>query len=899
MAVTIDSSILTAYYNAKAGVGLAASGAGSNTGAGKGKDPAITPPWSTDSKAPRASDLVKSVMAGARFIDPTAAKLDVDGASGDYKQLFGLYQGINALQGLASQISASGISEGEKARLRARFNEGMAEIAKYLDTAKFADFQLTQGTVAQKTTSASGIKADTQTYVTAPLFTGSISGLPKAFEGAVAFSMSVHTGGTTPTTKQVDFDLSEMGATPRTMSNVVIYMNDKLAAAGVKTRFANERIPGADKTAEINGKTRVIGQEPDSYALKVKGDSLETVTFVAPAKAPAVYLAGVSGRDTDKTDPTLQLTKLEAGSADVTGAGAVGKVFARDIDAGVSAVKAQTVAPDGSVYVLAEVDGAVSNQSIKGQADVALMKYDAAGNLLYTRTLGAASTASGYSLAVSADGASVAIAGSVTGVLDNGEAGKDANTADSFVTVFDAAGEEKWTQRSTATLADKATGVAFGADGSVYVTGSTSSSMTVGGAGTQGQDGYLRGYSATGKISFTTQFGTAGTDAPAGLVVDGNSVVVAGVENGQTVLRRYDLQPVGAPTLASTRNLGAMRGSLAGIGLADDGSIILAGTTTNGSLGSGMTTTTGYPGQQAAFVARLSADLSVQAGERMTYLAGTAARSAASMSISGGQVYLAGQVGVAPPPGETAAHDGYVQAVDPITGAVGWSRQFTGADKELNYAAVAVDADGASVLDRLGLPQGELDWEGSKTLVANSAARVGDQFVIRGASGAKTVTIEANDTLKTLADKIGRASGFVAKVETVTVDGVQKLRITALGKSEIEIEAGKTGRNALAALGLTEALITNDATKAADAKKAKTEPTYGLGLPSTLNLDTDAAAKQAEKLLVDAAMAVKAVYTDISKPVSTTAGKTGGTVPAYLSAQIANYQLALARLTGG
>lgn len=295
MAITIDASILTAYYQAKSGAALAATGGG---GAG-GKPKTPTPPWSLDSTAPRASALVKSVLAGARFVNPGAAKLDVPTAPSDYKKLFALYQGLNALQGLADQASAKGISEAEKTRIRTRFAEGLAEVGAYIDTADFDLFNLTQGQASAKLVSTAGARATNDTYLTSTLWTGPSTGLPPAFQGNVAFSVSVQEGAVAT---QVDFDLSEMGATPRTMSNVVIYLNDKLTAAGLSTRFANERIPGGDKTVMVGGKATVIGTEPDSYALKIKGDVGEVLTFSAPASAPAVYLAGSSGRDTDKAD---------------------------------------------------------------------------------------------------------------------------------------------------------------------------------------------------------------------------------------------------------------------------------------------------------------------------------------------------------------------------------------------------------------------------------------------------------------------------------------------------------------------------------------------------------------------------------------------------------------------
>ena len=267
------------------------------------------------------------------------------------------------------------------------------------------------------------------------------------------------------------------------------------------------------------------------------------------------------------------------------------------------------------------------------------------------------------------------------------------------------------------------------------------------------------------------------------------------------------------------------------------------------------------------------------------------------MTISNGQVYLTGQLAVTPPSGETTAHDGYVQAIDPDTGAVSWSRQIQGVDREASFSAVAVSQTGTSVLDKLGLPQGTIDYTISKTVVANSSVRVGDQFSVRVSGIAKTVTIEAGDTLKLLAEKIARASGFTDKAEIITVDGVQKIKVTPVGKAQIEIEAGKTGRNGLAALGLAEGLISTAPLNAADAKKAKTTATYGLGLPSTLALDTEAQAKLASQTLIGAAMAVKEIYTSLITPVKDPA-KASTPVPAYLTAQIANYRQALARLGG-
>ena len=53
----------------------------------------------------------------------------------------------------------------------------------------------------------------------------------------------------------------------------------------------------------------------------------------------------------------------------------------------VQKARASAVAPDGSLYILTDVNAATGGQAIKGSSDVALQKYDSAGNLIYTRTL--------------------------------------------------------------------------------------------------------------------------------------------------------------------------------------------------------------------------------------------------------------------------------------------------------------------------------------------------------------------------------------------------------------------------------------------------------------------------------------------------------------------------------
>jgi len=72
--ITFDVSALLGYYQSRYG------GTASTTASGlsvTAKKYAPTPPWDVSAKSPRESALVKQVLAGHKFIDENAAKLDL------------------------------------------------------------------------------------------------------------------------------------------------------------------------------------------------------------------------------------------------------------------------------------------------------------------------------------------------------------------------------------------------------------------------------------------------------------------------------------------------------------------------------------------------------------------------------------------------------------------------------------------------------------------------------------------------------------------------------------------------------------------------------------------------------------------------------------------------------
>jgi hypothetical protein len=931
MTISIDSSLLLSYYNLKAGVPQSSSGSGAVS-----TSTAPTTPWAKAPTTAQTNSLVQSLLNGQSLINPNSAKLSVPAGTPNYtnyKNLFGLYQGLTALQDLATQANASGTSAYQLTQLQNAFASGMQQVQTYLNTSPFVGFNVAEGTVAANSQSTSGVPTETDSYKTGVLWSGDANTPVPAFAGNVQFSMSI---SQTPLTTLnanitqtpgaptvVNFNLNDMGSTPRTISNVVSYLNSQLQAAGVFTRFADVRTPGTSTTYQAGGITHTTPVSADQYSLQIVGNAVETLSFSAATTAPAVYITqtagavpnapgfattSASGNTTGNTtsDVTQQFLKL---TTDPSAASA--RVFTDTLGASIPNAIATAAGADGSVYVLANVTGATqagqvdASHPISGTQDVALMKYDSAGNLIFTQTLGSTASASGLGLAVSADGSQVAVVGQATGLLDdNGGAPPDATDQTGFVSVYNSSGSQLWTQAVNAWTGGQVNSVAFGANNSVYVAGSTAISDDV-------SDGFISGFSSTGAQTFNTYLGPTTAGSVNGITVSGSSLITAGVQDGDAIVQSYALQPTGAPVLSATRDLGPLDGgNVTGVAVNSDGSIIVAGSTQNGALNAG-TIGSAYGSGEEAFVARLAANLTPSSSDTLAYFGGANDTTATALTVANGQVYIAGQIAVTPQAnsGDLTAFDGYAAQIDPTTGAVTWSNTFNGTGDQAAPDSIAVDPTGASSLDALGLPTGKISFQPSQNLMANSSLQVGESFLVKSNFNAlpQTVTITANDTLQTLAQKITQASGYGASVQVVTgTGGVQQLKITPTSAaSQITLEAGPAGKNALPALGLNEGLVTTNAT--AKAKSASTaggaiattslKANYALGLESSLSLSTPGGIKNALAQLGGAITTVKQIYTDMTtKPSKTTAGYQGA-VPAYLTAEISNYQAALARLS--
>lgn len=695
---------------------------------------------------------------------------------------------------------------------------------------------------------------------------------------------------------------------PRTLESAALRLNEALAAQGYDLGVAATALSGGGAGLRVvtgaSHTVRTIG------AINLGGvniaATLDPIDSISRADDPvgAARVAVRAARDASVTETIAGTSPFTAPTAN-SSAWFAGRAFDVAVGGSNKVATARSVATgaDGSVYVLADVAGDSSTSSIKGARDVALLKYDSAGKLAFTEILGAAQSASGFALAVSADG-KVAVAGAVEGDL-SGTSAKGG--ADSFVSLFDANGKELWTQRRGATGADEASAVAFASNGSVIVSGKTASALP-GQIAIGGNDGYLRGYSAAGAELFTRQFGTGGDDAATALLVRDNGVggfdiFTGGVENNRGVVRAFGYSASAGLSSGATRDIGYFYGGAINALAADGASLYVGGAVGADRLALGSTARGAVAGKEG-FVARLDAGLISTALDRASYLGSAQDDAVNALAIVNGDVYAAGNTGglIAGAGGANVKQAFLTRLGD--DGDAAWTRTFTSAGGPITLTSLAVDQSGASALDVLGLPRGTVAVNDSSPLVNRSSLRVGDEFKI-GVDGKRLVTIKVGekDTLASLATTITRAIGGAGRAEIVHEDGVDRIKITPKADVALRIEPGTSGRDALPALGFAQGVVSVNGAGRGSMK------TFGLGLiAADLKLDTTAAITRTKAELSAAISIVRQAYDTLlnpnAKPLTAEEQAladrraNAGAAPAYLTSQLANYKAALSRLTG-
>lgn len=178
-----------------------------------------------------------------------------------------------------------------------------------------------------------------------------------------------------------------------------------------------------------------------------------------------------------------------------------------------------TVGTDGSIFVAGYTFGQLDGQTNLGSADGFLTKYMPDGTRLWTKFLGAVELDAPTALTTGLDGA-IYITGGTTGVLD-GTSNK--GNFDVFLTKYSSEGVKSWTKQFGSEKEDMSLDMVTGIDGSIYIGGKTLGSFD-GQINSGGYDSFLTKYNPDGTKIWTSFSGTSKDDHSFGLAfgIDGS-----------------------------------------------------------------------------------------------------------------------------------------------------------------------------------------------------------------------------------------------------------------------------------------------------------------------------------------------------------------------------------------
>lgn len=907
----LDTSVLLGFYQAQRNASPSALAAGNarmaQMAALQKKTSTTEPPWNTITKTDAKQDA--KVLSTTNFLDTSKVPLSPGGTKDskmeqDNQKLFALYSAVNTLAYMVKMAQRSTATSGQMAGLNTRFQTGMEQVQKYLGSTEFNNFNLQATKPSDSVTSTAGVAFSDFTYATKKFVTNARLNDPlPGLSASDSFTIAVKKGGVTT---NVAIDLSLVPGALN-LNNIVTYVNEQLSAGGFATRF-QKTVQGETLTSSANA----------TYGLKITPGGTEQVSLSASA-SPSLYLVGNSGSATETNTTTNSATSASVTTAaDQTGritklSGIDGTPTAtfsvnQAATTGTTTAKASAVDASGNIYVIGNATGNFNNQINQGSQDSYLTKYDSAGHVVWQKLLGSAGSANGYGLALDPSGG-VVVTGASTAQLMTTSISNGNN--DAFVARYNANGEQSWIKQIQTLATNQSNAVSVDASGNIYIGGSVSGGVIGAGEVAQGKgDAFLAKFDSTGKLLSDTQFGTSGNDSVAATTTSADgSLYVATVQNGRAIVAKYAGGDINAAPLWS-QDLGdlAPGGGIGGLTVSN-GKVYVSGTTSNANLtASGSASiAAAASGGMDAFVFSMADNGASVTPDKVSYIGTATTDTAGAVTVAAdGTIYVTGST--------TGTFAGAQRSIQNVTnafatalnadGTVKWTKQFGGAGGVSSGAGIAIDTQGSSVLDALGLPRGAINLNQSVELTTQTTLRAGDSFQIRiegTAARTATITIDKGETFDSLATKINAQLGGIGKARTNYTGGASNLKIAVNPGNTITLLSGPKDFDALGRLGIAEGVLT---APAKDGKTVKAEdsgitPTYGLGLTGTLDISSRTGANMARSQLLGVLSALQSTYqTTNATPGLPTIGNTSGKATSYQTSLLAQYNLA-ASLLGG
>lgn len=853
--------------------------------------PLATPPWKLPAPKSPLAQQVSATLALRSLVERPPAGLA--GARRDEQTSIAAYRALDRMRLLAETAAATGTGPAERARLDTAFQKGLADLRDFLADAPRDRLALAFGKAGRRAESigiAIAASSGTTGATLAAARTAPLAGLT----GQERFRIDLSRSGAGPAGSgdSVTVDLAG-GPQPPTIDSVVAAANAAIAAVPMRDAGGD---PVRDADGNIVPKYRVRfaadklaeGKPGDGWRLKiVTPDPAEQLAIGQIGAADALFVAtgltaaGSAARlDSFRFDnAAASLDRRTGGTLAATDADATAAARLLPAKAGAAPptiaaglrVRAMVSDGNGGNFVIGTAAGDIGTERGGSTADLFLARLDDSGGVVWQRSLGAAGTAEGAAMTLAANG-DLIVAGQVTGSFDGA-----ATDGDMLVARYTAGGDEVFASPLRRLGAGAATAIATDSQGRILIGGSENGEATL---VRLGADGSLQERQAIAGASGVTALATG---------ADGRLVALA---RGATGARVMTLDAGALATVTATRDLGMV--DARALALAPDGRIAVAGATATDLPGAQVN---GRGAGHDAFLTLLGADLGSAA---TTYVGSEGDDGADSIAVMGDSLYLGGRTRGALAAPRSGSVDGFVARIDLATGSAAQVRQFGAAGAEAAPVLVGAAPGGSNALAALGLKRGLQTLPASDRLLAATTLRPGDSFGVRLGTGRMTrIIIAADDTMATLARRIGQSLGDMSVVSAVRAGDRRVLRFEASPARPVTLSAGPEGSDALAGLGLEPARLV--APPAYDAAAPKVQPggSFGLELGEGLSLaDGKLAAASLSRIksaITTAQVAWRSLWWDDTKARIVDGGRPG--LNAQQQAQMAGYQEALGRLS--
>jgi Ca2+-binding RTX toxin-like protein len=204
----------------------------------------------------------------------------------------------------------------------------------------------------------------------------------------------------------------------------------------------------------------------------------------------------------------------------------------------------------GSVVVSGTTGGSFAGQINQGLDDIFVVKYAANGNLLWTRQLGSTTSDSITKTVTDANG-NIIVTGTTSGSI-GGQANQ--GLSDVFVAKYDANGNLLWTRQLGGANSDSVTETILDVNGNIIISGSTTGALS-GQTSNGSNDSFVAKYDANGNLIWIKQLGSTSYESLANTKLDANgNVVLAGYAYNPTTFATEGLfvTKLGQETVTST-----------------------------------------------------------------------------------------------------------------------------------------------------------------------------------------------------------------------------------------------------------------------------------------------------------------------------------------------------------